>query len=121
MLQNIDFKDIQHSKFKLHYCLVINTILQQKSIDKNVESELVKITYKIFEHHNKCVVNKISVKNESTIAISFTASPTVQLSKLINNFKTVSSRFIRSNFLNSENRTNSFWEQKYYIYTLSAA
>ena len=124
MLFNIDFNEIQNSNFKLEYILVIKTNHNQEFIQKQVENELVKIVNKIFVYHNKCSINNISIDNKSTIIISFEAHPNVQLSKLINSFKTVSSRLIKSKFSNdlkSKGVANGFWERKYYIYTKDAA
>jgi len=124
MVLNIDFKEFQHSNFKLDYILVIHTKFNQKIIENKIKDELIKIINKIFVYHNKCFVSNISIENKSTVIISFEANPNTQLSKLINSFKTVSSRLIKRKFLNTmkfKATTSGFWEKKYYIYTKDAA
>lgn len=113
MHSNIIYKEFRHSNYNLVFTLLIKTFMKEKTISKNIEVELIKIVYNIFENHNNCVVNSVNFKDESTLIISFEATPNIQLSSLVNNFKTVSSRLVRKKF----NLDKKFWEQKYYLHT----
>lgn len=115
MYKNIDYKVFKHSNYNLVFTLVIKTLMNEKIISKDIEIELTKIIYNIFENCNNCVVTSINIKDESTLVISFESTPNILLSNLINNFKTVSSRLIRKKF----NLDSKFWEQKYYLHTNS--
>lgn len=117
MHNNIIYKEFRHSNYNLVFTLLITTFMKEKTISKNIEIELIKIVYNIFENHNNCVVNRVNFKDESTLIISFEATPNIQLSSLVNNFKTVSSRLVRKKF----NLDKNFWEQKYYLHTNNVA
>ena len=63
---------------------------------------------------------KIEIKDKKSVEINFQAPPQVQLSILVNNLKTVSSRLIRKEFkeyLDDCGMTKHLWDMKYYIYT----
>ncbi|MEV9617073.1 transposase [Aliarcobacter butzleri] len=113
MVKNIIYKEFRHSNYNLVFTLLISTFMKERTISKKVEVELLKIIYNIFENHNNCVVNDVNFTDESTLIISFESTPNIQLSSLVNNFKTVSSRLIRKKF----NLDKNFWEQKYYLHT----
>lgn len=115
MPKDIDYKIFKHSNYNLVFTLLISTLMNEETISKDIEIELTKIIYNIFENYNSCVVRNIHIKDNSTLIISFESTPNILLSRLINNFKTVSSRLIRRKF----NLYNNFWEQKYYLYTNS--
>lgn len=116
MFKNIDYKVFKHSNYNLVFTLIVETLDKKKIISKDIEIELNKIIYNIFENHNKCIVSKIVFVEESILIINFQSTPNIFLSNLISNFKTVSSRLIRKKF----NIDEYFWEQKYYLHSNSA-
>ena len=116
MFKNIDYKVFKHSNYNLVFTLIIETLDKKKIISKDIEIELTKVIYNIFENHNKCVISKIVFEEESILIINFQSTPNIFLSSLISNFKTVSSRRIRKKFHMDE----YFWEQKYYLHSNSA-
>ena len=116
MFKNIDYKVFKHSNYNLVLTLIVETLDKKKIISKDIEIELNKIIYNIFENHNKCIVSKIVFVEESILIINFQSTPNIFLSNLISNFKTVSSRLIRKKF----NIDEYFWEQKYYLHSNSA-
>lgn len=119
MLINIDYKLNRHAYFKLSYNLVVYTFKNKKIINKLIEDELHKIVLENFKKH-KCTLNKIGFKDGNTLVLNFDAPPHIQLSKLVNNFKTVSSRLIRKKFkkyLENNEMETHLWELKYYIST----
>ena len=116
MFKNIDYKVFKHSNYNLVFTLIVETLDKKKIISKDIEIELTKVIYNIFENHNKCVISKIVFEEESILIINFQSTPNIFLSSLISNFKTVSSRLIRKKFHIDE----YFWEQKYYLHSNSA-
>lgn len=116
MFKNIDYKAFKHSNYNLVFTLIVETLEKKKIISKDIEIELNKVIYNIFENHNKCIVSKIVFVEESILIINFQSTPNIFLSNLISNFKTVSSRLIRKKF----NIYEYFWEQKYYLHSNSA-
>lgn len=116
MFKNIDYKVFKHSNYNLVFTLIVETLDKKKIISKDIEIELTKVIYNIFENHNKCVISKIVFEEESILIINFQSTPNIFLSSLISNFKTVSSRRIRKKFHMDE----YFWEQKYYLHSNSA-
>lgn len=116
MFKNIDYKVFKHSNYNLVFTLIVETLDKKKIISKDIEIELNKIIYNIFENHNKCIVSKIVFVEESILIINFQSTPNIFLSNLISNFKTVSSRLIRKKF----NIDEYIWEQKYYLHSNSA-
>lgn len=116
MFKNIDYKAFKHSNYNLVFTLIVETLDKKKIISKDIEIELNKVIYNIFENHNKCIVSKIVFVEESILIINFQSTPNIFLSNLISNFKTVSSRLIRKKF----NIDEYIWEQKYYLHSNSA-
>jgi len=108
---NIDYNTNRHSCYKLTYHLVVVTKYRNKVINSQVLGSLIKISSRIFEDNWGC--NILEVNGESDhIHILFEAPPQVQLSKLINNFKTVSSRLIRRDF--KDHIDKFYWEPKFW-------
>ena len=116
MFKNIDYKAFKHSNYNLVFTLIVETLEKKKIISKDIEIELNKVIYNIFENHNKCIVSKIVFVEESILIINLQSTPNIFLSNLISNFKTVSSRLIRKKF----NIDEYIWEQKYYLHSNSA-
>lgn len=99
MFKNIDYKVFKHSNYNLVFTLIVETLDKKKIISKDIEIELTKVIYNIFENHNKCVISKIVFEEESILIINFQSTPNIFLSSLISNFKTVSSRRIERSFI----------------------
>lgn len=119
MVKNNVFTAIRHGCYDLKYHLVVLIKLQNKVMDDEVKDRLSELSYMIFEERWKCTILSFDVKDNS-VHILFEASPQVQLSKLINNYKTITSRLLRKEFcdrLNESGDVSSFWEQSYLILT----
>ena len=116
MFKNIDYKVFKHSNYNLVFTLIVETLDKKKIISKDIEIELTKVIYNIFENHNKCVISKIVFEEESILIINFQSTPNIFLSSLISNLKTVSSRPIRKKIHMDE----YFCDQKYYLHSNSA-
>lgn len=87
----------RHSVHCLQYHLVVVTKYRKEVINEDINNELIAIAKNIFEVKNKGKVIEINTDKDH-IHILFSVGPQVQLSKLINSFKTVSSRLVRKKF-----------------------
>lgn len=93
----MNYKTNRHAIYRLQYHLVVLTKYRHDVISKDINRRLKEIAYNIFEDSWKCEI--IEIESEADhLHIAFEAYPQIQLSKLINNFKTVSSRYIRKEF-----------------------
>lgn len=107
----------RHSCYRLMYHLVVVTKYRHPVINKKVLERLTQITKDIFEESWGCRILQINGEVDH-IHLLFEAPPQVQLSKLINNFKTVSSRLIRKDFkehLEPYYWKPYFWNRSYLI------
>lgn len=118
-MENNVFTAIRHGCYDLKYHLVVLVKLQNKVLDGEIKDRLTELSYKIIEERCKCTILSFEI-NDNSVHILFEASPQVQLSKLINNYKTITSRLLRKEFrdrLNESGDVSSFWEQSYLIIT----
>ena len=113
---NTEYKTNRHSCYSLKYHLVVVTKYRHKCINKEVMNRLIEISNNIFDKWN-CSILEINGEADH-LHILFEAPPQVQLSKLINNFKTVSSRLIRKDFAEYLSKFYSgpyFWSESYLV------
>lgn len=118
-----EYKKNRHSCYKLIYHLVVVTKYRHKVINKEVFSRLKEITKNIFEEKWDCEVLEVNGEADH-LHILFEAPPQVQPSKLVNNFKTVSSRLIRKEFHNYISKfywKPYFWSNSYLLLTSGGA
>jgi putative transposase len=121
--KNDQYNVNRHSIFKLQFHLVVVTKYRKKVINKEINERLKEITYDIFEQKWGCKIIEVETEADH-IHIAFESSPQTQLSKLVNNFKTVSSRLIRKNFLNHVSKyfwKPFFWSPSYLILSIGGA
>jgi putative transposase len=112
----------RHSVYSLYYHLVVATKYRKKCISKQMHHRLNEIAEDIFSRF-KCELIEMDGE-EDYIHLLFKAPPQVQLSKLINNFKTVSSRYIRKEFQNELSKhywKPYFWSNSYMIFSTGGA
>ena len=110
----------RHSVHCLQYHLVVVTKYRKEVINEDINNELIAIAKNIFEVKNKGKVIEINTDKDH-IHILFSVGPQVQLSKLINSFKTVSSKLVRKKFatyVNSFYWKPYFWSKSYFICSL---
>lgn len=118
-----DYKRNRHSCFSLKYHLVVVTRYRHKVLNKTIGLRLIEITKTIFEDSWDSSIIEINYE-EDHIHILFEAPPQVQLSKLINNFKTVSSRLLRKEFKSHIDKfywKPYFWSNSYLVLTTGGA
>lgn len=108
--------------YNLQYHLVVVTKYRKNCINKEILSRLKEISSSLFEKWN-CEIIEISGEIDH-MHILFEAPPQVQLSKLINNFKTVSSRYVQKEFqdhLKTFYWKPYFWSNSYLILSTGGA
>ena len=111
----------RHAVYLLQYHLVVVTKYRHKVINNELKDRLIEISYSIIESDWKSKIISINT-DEDHIHILFETSPQTQLSKLINNYKTVTSRLIRKEFskqLEQYYWKTYFWSDTYFISSVS--
>ena len=111
----------RHAVYLLQYHLVVVTKYRHKVINNELKDRLIEISYSIIENDWGSKIISINT-DEDHIHILFETSPQTQLSKLINNYKTVTSRLIRKEFskrLEQYYWKPYFWSDTYFISSVS--
>ena len=122
-MPNIEYKKNRHSIYRLQYHLVVVTKYRHKVINKEINQRLKEIAYNIFEKSWNCEIIEIESETDY-LHIVFEAYPQIQLSKLVNNFKTVSSRLIRKEFKEHVGKyywKPFFWSPSYCLLSVGEA
>ena len=101
----------RHAVYKLQYHLIIVTKYRHPVINREINQRLKEIAMYIFEDRWKCKILEMETEKDH-INIAFESNPQTQLSKLINNFKTVSSRLIRKEF--REHLKKYYWKDYFW-------
>lgn len=107
----------RHSIYDLQYHLVVVSKYRKKIFNKEIQNKLYNIAKNIIETKNKGQIIEFNT-SPNYVHILFSVGPQIQLSKLINSFKTVSSRLIRKDYkdyLDKFYSKNLFWSGFYYI------
>ena len=121
-MSNVEYTKNRHSCYYLKYHLVVVTKYRHPVFENEaLKQSLLDLTKRIFESDWNCSIDAINTDNDH-IHILFSAPPQVQLSKLINNFKTVTSRLLRkeyANYLEIYYWKPYFWSDSYFIGTVS--
>lgn len=96
--------------------LVLVTKYRKKVIDEAVLTRMIEIVHATCLKWN-CEVLEVNGEVDH-IHLLFSYCPQMQISKFINNLKTVTSRLIRKEFgdaVNSYYRNTAFWNESYFI------
>ena len=120
-MENIDYRHNRHSCYLLEYHLVVVTKYRHPVITGQLKTRLIELSKQIIEEYWKCKISAINTDKDH-IHIMFETKPQIQLSKLINNFKTVTSRRIRKEFADELKPfywKPYFWSDSYFICTVS--
>lgn len=121
-MKNTLYKMNQHACYLLNYHLVIVTKYRHPVFEnEEVDKRLKEIASFIFNEKWKCPIQSIETDRDH-VHILFGGNPQTELSKLINNFKTVSSRRLRKEFPEYLERfywKPYFWSRSYFIGTVS--
>ena len=111
----------RHSLYDLEYHLVVVTKYRHPVLTEDITNRLLEISHDVLEKNWRCSISEINT-SINHVHILFEAPPQVQLSKLVNNFKTVSSRLLRkefADFLSKYYWKPYFWSLSYFIATVS--
>jgi putative transposase len=111
----------RHSVYDLQYHLVVVTKYRRKLLTDEVMERLKEIANQLFSLNFKCVLNEINGDLDH-VHILFECPPQVQLSKIVNSFKTVSARLLRQEFPELQSlskRDHKLWSESYYIGSVS--
>ena len=120
-MENIDYRRNRHSCYLLEYHLVVVTKYRHPVITGQIKTRLIELSKQIIEEYWECKISAINTDKDH-IHIMFEAKPQIQLSKLINNFKTVTSRRIRKEFADELKPfywKPYFWSDSYFVCTVS--
>jgi putative transposase len=121
-MANQQLQSLHHCVFSLHFHLVIVTKYRRKAITKEMLERLRVIFQETLEKWHS---ELIEFNGEADhVHLLFRTNPTVQLSKLVNNLKTVSSRLIRRDFRERLKRIYwkpVFWHRSYCLITAGGA
>lgn len=119
---NADYMRNRHSCYYLKYHLVVVTKYRHSVLEnKDLNASLIAMTERLFTQDWNCRIDCINTDKDH-IHVLFTAPPQVQLSKLINNFKGVTSRLLRkeyADYLSNYYWKPYFWSNSYFIGTVS--
>lgn len=112
----------RHACYSCTYHLVVVTRYRHPVFrNEDLKDRLLSITRDIFEEQWGCCLRKANT-GEDHIHVMFDAPPQVQISKLVNNYKTVTSRLLRKEFadyLKPYYWKPYFWNMSYFLRTVS--
>lgn len=111
------YRTNRHSCYLLEYHLVVVTKYRHPVLTGKLKDRLLELSFNVIEDYWKCRILEISTDNDH-IHILFESKPQVQLSKLVNNYKTVTSRILRKEFadeLSPYYWKPYFWSDSYFI------
>ena len=120
-MENIDYRHNRHSCYLLEFHLVVLTKYRHPVITGHLKTRLIELSKQIIEEYWECKISAINTDKDH-IHIMFETKPQIQLSKLINNFKTVTSRRIRKEFADELKPfywKPYFWSDSYFVCTAS--
>ena len=87
----------RHSVFRLQFRLVVVTKNRLKVITQQMNARLKELAHRVFEECWGLKILEMEAQSDH-VHILFESNPQTDLSKLVNNFKTVSSRMLRKEF-----------------------
>lgn len=121
MKNNDIYSRNRHAVYKLQYHLVVCTKYRHPVLVGSVSDRLIEISHDIIENRWKSEILEIETDSDH-VHILLETSPQTQLSKLINNYKTVTSRLLRKEFsdtLEPYYWKPHFWSDTYFISSVS--
>lgn len=121
MKKNEEYHKNRHAVYRLKYHLVVCTKYRHPVLVDSIRDRLIEISRDIIENRWKSEILEIETDSDH-VHILFETSPQTQLSKLINNYKTVTSRLLRKEFsdtLEPYYWKPCFWSDTYFISSVS--
>ena len=120
-MSSVSYRTNRHSCYSLEYHLVIVTKYRHPVIAGDLRDRLIEISHSVIEDDWGCIISAVNTDKDH-VHILFEAKPQTQLSKLVNNYKTVTSRLLRkefAGFLKPYYWKPYFWSDSYFICTVS--
>lgn len=120
---NNDYNKNRHSCYRLTYHLVVVTKFRNKVLNKELSNRLEEIVNNILVEKWNCKLIQFNCESDH-MHLLFEAPPQVQLSKLINNLKTVTSRRLRKEYEEHVSKyywKPYFWSDSYLILSTGGA
>jgi putative transposase len=117
-----DYNKNRHAYYKLTYHLVVVTKYRHKCITQPMMERLKEVTNNLFERWD-CKLIEMNGE-EDHIHILFDAPPQINFANTINNYKTVTSRYIRKEFPKELSKfywKPYFWSRSYMILSTGGA
>ena len=111
----------RHSVYFLQYHLVVVTKYRHPVLFGELKDRLLTISRNVIEGDWNCRIIEMNTDIDH-IHVLFEAPPQVQPSKLVNSYKTVTSRLLRKEFSTQLKKwywENIFWSRSYFICTVS--
>jgi putative transposase len=102
----MEFNKNRHSVYKLLYHLVVVTKYRHPVINAQIRNRLIEIAQDHFKRHHSSIIEMETETDH--VHILFQSAPQTELIKLVNSFKTVTSRYIRKEF--SQELTRYYWK-----------
>ena len=99
----------RHSVYRLQFHLVVVTKYRLKVINQEMNVRLKELAHRVFEECWSLKILEMETEGDY-IHILFESNPQTDLSKLVNNFKTVSSRMLRKEF---SEHLDKFYQKPY--------
>lgn len=96
-METLLYKKNRHSCYDLLYHLVVVTKYRHPVIEGDLAQRLTELSHRILEENYPCSIQAINTDKDH-IHIMFDAPPQVQLSSMVNNYKTVTARLLRKEF-----------------------
>ena len=121
MKKNEEYHKNRRAVYRLQYHLVVCTKYRHPVLVDSIRDRLIEISRDIIENRWKSEILEIETDSDH-VHILFETSPQTQLSKLINNYKTVTSRLLRKEFsdtLEPYYWKPCFWSDTYFISSVS--
>ncbi|MDF2545400.1 MAG: transposase IS200-family protein [Anaerosolibacter sp.] len=106
----LEFSSNRHSVYSLKYHLVLVTKYRHKCINGKIFDAIKDKTLELFEKW-ECTLIEMN-HDLDHIHILFEAPPQVQLSKIINSYKTATSRLVRKHF--EEHLKKFYWKEYFW-------
>ena len=117
-----EFKKNRHTLYRLIHHLIVVTKYRHKCIDKDIKSRIEEITHNLFEKWNSEVIEING--EEDYIHFLFDSPSQINLANTINSYKTVTSRYIRKEFvakLKTFYWKPYFWSKSYMVLSTEGA
>ena len=116
----MDLESINHSVFKLKFCLILATRNGNRILNDSIVNRLIDIFKRISIKYN--IKLEDYLYDDNNIKFFFSSFPNINLSKFLNAYKSASSRLIKKDDLELHKKIEGggFWDNSYCLLTLNS-